>query len=53
MQKSWGRREQGGISGDERNQYIWKREHGDQAKREGRRERRERECVCVAGGGTK
>ena len=50
MQKSWGRREQGGISGAERNQYIWKRERGDQAKREGRRERRERERLCVGGG---
>lgn len=51
MQKSRGRREQGGISGAERNQYIWKRERGDQAKREGRRERRERERMCVCGGG--
>lgn len=51
MQKSRGRREQGGISGAERNQYIWKRERGDQAKREGRRERTERERMCVCGGG--
>ena len=48
VQKSWGRREQGGISRAERNQYIWKRERGDGAKREraGGRER-ETECVCV------
>lgn len=48
VQKSWGRREQGGLSRAERNQYIWKRERGDGAKREraGGRER-ETERVCV------
>ena len=50
MQKSWGRREQGGISRAERNQYIWKRERGDGAKREragGRERETESVCVCV------
>ena len=52
MQKSWGRREQGGLSRAERNQYIWKRERGDGAKREragGRERETERVCVCVCG----
>lgn len=49
MQKSWGRREQGGISRAERNQYIWKRERGDEAKRERAGGREREKCVWGVG----